>query len=212
MTWLDELIPDATIPEGVSGDWEVERFTVGEQAASAFNIKAAGSGHSRGILPGIYTRLACKGRIIMSDTPQEKLDHVLPVQMAYGHMLVTGLGLGIVIRAMLLKPKVKSVTVVENSADVLSLVLPTLKAEFGDRLAVVEADALEWKLPTEVGWHGAWHDIWPSLSVTNLPQMTKLKRKFCRRVVWQHCWGEDIIRRQLHAEKREYHRLRVEGL
>jgi hypothetical protein len=40
-----------------------------------------------------------------------------------------------------------------------------------------------------------WHDIWDSFCGDNLPEMTRLKRKYGRRADWQGCWGEWQCRR-----------------
>src|SRR6185369_8969082 len=81
------------------------------------------------------------GAVVMEDTPFELRTHLGFVMRAHGRVLITGLGLGCVIRGLLENPKVEHVTCIENSKDVLKLVAPYMPTE---RLEIVEADALEW--------------------------------------------------------------------
>src|SRR3990167_8481675 len=72
-----ELIPCVDVPEGASGVWRVERFTVSDDDIRLFNLRCAfqpGGGRWM-IKPGTYTRLTCGSQLVMSDTPAEKRDH-----------------------------------------------------------------------------------------------------------------------------------------
>lgn len=189
----NDLIPNVEIPEGVSGDWVVERFEVSQQDADLFNLRARIHRDYRTIKPGTYTRLKHHGDVIMSDTPSEKIDHVAFVRWAAGGVLVNGLGLGMVIEACLRKPSVESVTVVEISPDVIKLVGPTLTAKWGDRLAIVQGDALTVKWPKGTRWHSVWHDIWPTISASNWPDMKTLHRRYGGRCANQDSWCRDIV-------------------
>ena len=72
---------------------------------------------------GTYTRLRHSERgIVMSDIPHEMLDHREPVSHARGHCLINGLGLGMVLAAVLKQPDVTDVTVIEVDRDVIDLV------------------------------------------------------------------------------------------
>src|ERR1039458_6314079 len=112
-------IPKVDVPEGTSGSWKVERFTVSKKDAEWFNLRNAISGRGenvgRDIEPGAYTKLVSGGNIVMSDTPAEMRDHQSPILHAKDHCLINGLGLGMIANAMLLKPEVLTVTVIEKS-------------------------------------------------------------------------------------------------
>ena len=189
-------IPDVTVPEGTKGAWCVERFEVSKRDADFENMRSIFGG-GRYIRPGIYTRLTRHGHVVMSDTPAEKSDHLSPVLRASNHCLVNGLGLGMVVNAMLLKPEVTKVTVVERSEDVIALVAPHYLSQYGDRVNIVLADAFAYK-PTGQ-YDVVWHDIWDNICSDNLEQMTKLKRKYGRRAQWQGCWCEYETRRYARA-------------
>jgi spermidine synthase len=96
--------------------------------------------------PGGYTRLVIDGVTQMTDTPAEQHFNTEAVDGARGDVLILGLGLGMILTAILPKRAVKSVTVVEISPEVIALVKPRLAAIRGFRkLAVVEADAYKYK-------------------------------------------------------------------
>lgn len=80
-----------------------------------------------------------------------------------GRVLVTGLGLGLVVDAMLSAPdsRVTRVKVVELSADVIRLVGRHLENRWGEKVEIVHADAFEWAPPPEEHFSVGWHDVWP---------------------------------------------------
>lgn len=203
MTGLLDAVPQVDLPEGRIGDWAVERFTVSEQDAAIYNINPASVGR-RTMRPGTYTRLRRGTTVVMSDTHAERRDHAPVVLRAEGAVLVTGLGLGMVTAALLARPAVRRVDVIERSAEVLDLVGRTLAARYGDRLALYHASAYEWRPPAGARWDLAWHDIWDDICADNLPEMARLRRRFCRRVPpgRQFCWAEADCRAHGRRERR----------
>jgi spermidine synthase len=129
----------------------------------------------------------------MSDTVDEIRDHLGPIRRATGKCLVNGLGLGMVLQGMLNKPEVEHVTAIEISPDVIALVAPHYQERFGDRLTIIQADALVWRPSKGTRFNVVWHDIWDDMSEDNLPDMHKLHRSYGRRCDWQGSWGRDII-------------------
>lgn len=188
------------IPEGQRGDWTVRHLDIDQEAAIICGIHADFFNPSgRGaILPGRYTQLLYKGSVIMSDAPDELLDLEEAVDQAMDTCLVAGLGLGIVARQMLDQPLVRSVTVLEKDPDVIALAAPSL-AHYGERLEIIQADALTWKPPRARRWHMAWFDIWPDICSDNLPEMALLHRRYRRYVFgWMGSW----CRAECRAHKR----------
>lgn len=192
------------IPEGCSGDWSVIQFEMTEKECESINLLTLFQPNGRGrIEPGKYTKLVHNNRIIMSDTPDEIQDHAPAIYRAKGLCRVHGLGLGMVVTAMLEKPEVERVDVVELEPDVISLVAPTLKEKYGSRLNIIQGDVLAIKpLPNERGYSVIWHDIWPTLCIDNLPEMALLHRRWARRTIWQGSWGREYLR----FVKRDYNR------
>ena len=176
------------IPEGTSGAWRVERFDVSESEARFANIRG------RYIRPGTYTRLMRGGTVVMSDTPAEMNDHYMAVRHAKDHVLIHGLGLGMVLDACLEKPNVSKATVIELSEEVISLVAPFYKAKWGDKVEIIHADALVWTPPKQSFFGMVWHDIWDYICADNLDDMKRLHRRYGRRCEWQGSWARELIR------------------
>ena len=180
------------VPEGVSGEWKVSKFIVQENDIRGISYALQG----RPVPAGTYTRLMKEGAFdpMMSDTPAEIRDHLDFIYQATGKCLLNGLGLGVVLKAILAKPEVTHIDIVEIEQDVINLVWPTYKD--GDKVTLHHADACTIEWPKRTTWDCAWHDIWTSICTDNLPEITKLKRKYARRVTYQAAWVEDLLRRQ----------------
>lgn len=185
------MLDRVTVPEGSQGRWVIQRFTVSSEQAKFDALRGMFRG-GRYTPEGTYTRLMRGATTVMSDTPDEMRDHYFPVRHAKGHVLINGLGLGMVLGAVLKKPDVERVTVVEVDPDVIALVAPHYAC---DRLEVIQADAYVYQPPKGVRYGAVWHDIWDNICADSLPQMTTLKRKYGRRADWQGCWGEWQCRR-----------------
>lgn len=182
------MIEKVTIPEGEIGVAKVQRFTVVDDELA--RVRALFS-HGRYCPAGTYTKLLVRGRLVMSDTPDEMLDHRLPVQFAKGHCLVMGLGLGMVVTAMAKKPEVEKITVIEIEKDVIDLVGPHMP----EKAEIIHADALTWEPPKGVRYGVVWHDIWASMCADQIPERARLKRRYGRRCEWQGDWGREVIDR-----------------
>ena len=186
------------VPEGTSGDWRVERFTVSEADESLERMRAIYSFSSRGryVPAGRYTRLMQGVAVVMSDTPDEIRDHNYAIYKAKGKCLINGLGLGIVVDLILQKPEVEFVTVIEISKDVIKLVGDhILRKGYGDRLQIIPTDAMEYKPPKGTHFGMVCHDIWNDLCGDNLEGMKKLHRRYGRSTDWQGSWGRELIQR-----------------
>lgn len=182
-----------SLPDGESGGWKVSKFTVSEQDAKFDMLRAAFNPQRpfRYCPAGEYTRLSHNGTIIMSDTPDEINDHMPMVYAAKGNILITGLGLGMVLQACLRKPEVAHATVIELSPDVINLVGTHYQQMFGDRLTIINADAMSWKPPKGTHYDAVWHDIWDSICSEYLPSMRILWKRYRRISGWQGIWCYD---------------------
>jgi len=191
MRSLREYIPASTVPPGRVGPWEVKRREITE-AEVMMPLARLAVRRERGYTPpGTYTVLVHdRMGVMMSDTLDEIRDHFEFVRRARGHVLITGLGLGLCTRAVLHRAEVESLTVIEIDADVIALVGPHIA---DPRLRIVHADAFTWK-PDRPLYDSAWHDIWLSICEDNKPEMTRLKKRFGRRAGRQGCWGDGAWR------------------
>jgi len=182
---------DVPVPDGKSGDWEVSTFTVNDEDIRLHNMRcmfSPGQG-GREMIPGTYKKLTRNGRLIMSNTQAEIGDHLSFIYKAKGDVLINGLGLGVCIfgimeRNKTKKEKVTSITVVERSEDVINLVGPYLPSE----VAIVQADAFEFKPPKGKKYGAVWHDIWDDICADNLDDMHTLHRRYGKRTNWQGSW------------------------
>lgn len=180
------------VPEGQSGEWSVGRTEV------PFDIpmmRMARDGRSPGL--GAFTTLRRNGVTIMSDTNAEVHDLRRHLPYLTGHVLVTGLGLGMTVNALLNIPRyaerVDSVTVVEQSPDVVNL---CWNKYAGRNAKLVIADAYEY-VPAR-RFDSAWHDIWDDISPENRPLWRRMKAHYAAHMAKpgnQFCWGQDVLRR-----------------
>lgn len=174
---------DINVPDGISGDWKVETFEVQDKELSQM-ISMFKTG--RGVPAGIYKRLMRNGTCVMSNTPDEISDFMRFVWKAKGDILVNGLGIGVLLKALLNKPEVTEITVIEKSEDVIKLVAPTYLTD--SRVTIINADAFEYKPPKDKKYDAVWHDIWDYICGDNLDEMKTLHRKYGRKANYQESW------------------------
>jgi hypothetical protein len=179
------------VPEGTSGDWSVQRFEVTRRKASLFNLRLIRDGQRRRVVPlGWYTRLVRGHQVVMSDTPAEAHENFQAYSKARGRVLINGLGLGFVLKAILTKRDVV-VTVVEKSEDVIRLVGPSFRDD--PRVEIICADALTWRPARGERFDVAWHDIWDDICEDNKSDMRALRRAYARKTDWQGCWSAEYL-------------------
>ena len=184
------------IPEGKSEKWYIEKFTVNEKDFGRLYYQLHGG---RDVPPGTYTRLMLDHSFnnpMMADTPSEIYDHYEPIYKAKelgGRILINGLGLGCIIKAMLTFPNVTRIDVVELEQGIIDLVAPSYK---DDRVYIYHNDAYIIKWDKADRWTVAWHDIWANICSDNLEEMAKLHRKYGHKVTWQGSWAKEQCLRQ----------------
>jgi hypothetical protein len=177
----------------------------------ALKAKLSSSAAGRWVPEGNYVRLLKKQKsvytdeiyhgevvweTVMSDTPDEMNDHLLPIIEARGRVLINGLGLGCVLNCIRTQDSVTHVDVVEVSEDVLELVAPFFEND--KRIEFHLGSCVDIKWPRGTRWNYAWHDIWSSISVNNLVDdneaehgisYARLHRMFGHRVDAQNSWA-----------------------
>ena len=156
--------------------------------------------------------LLLDGDVMMSDTENERLTNRQAVIGAHGDVLIAGLGIGMILIPMLQRPEVRSVTVLEKSADVIALVEPAIREYtiYASKLAVIEADCFAWVMPKGLKWDWIYFDIWPDICTDNLPEIAQLKRKYSRRLnsesnpnARMFAWCETKLRAKRRRERHE---------
>lgn len=185
-----------TVPEGTSGNVEIRRVVAGKQS-----LRDLIHCSSRSVPEGFaLTSLYRDGDLWMSDTPAERKDHLPMVFKAHEigakSALINGLGLGMIVQALLMGP-VQHIDVVELDTDVINLVgghYQRMAEELGKTVVIHHADAYTITWPREARWDVAWSDIWQHICVDNLPEMTRLSRKYARRVKWHGMWMREELK------------------
>lgn len=174
------------VPDGVCGDWRVESFNVSEDEARITELRAALKGEDFYVPAGDYKRLMRGSTVVMSNTPMEVWTNRPFIRYAKGNVLINGLGLGMVLTAILRKPEVESVTVIEAAVEVIELVAPTFRDD--PKVKIIHSDAFEYQPAKGMRFDAVWHDIWDFISEDNLPEMHRLHRKYGQRTSWQASW------------------------
>lgn len=199
---MDAMAVD--LPEGVSGEVSVRRFTVSEEDSSRTRLYAMMGGRGRGIVEaGEYTALYRRGGLWMSDTRDERRDHADFVLECYRRqaerVAISGLGLGMVAKALTIVPSVQHVDIVDIDPDVIALVEPTLRALFeaaGKTLMVRCDNAMDPAsvFPKGVRWDAAWHDCWQDICADDYEEHKLIRRRYGRRVKFQDVWCAELVR------------------
>lgn len=162
-----------------SENFEISTFEVTEQKAKFFNLQMMMARQNRFIKPGTYTQICGKGHgIMMSNTPAEIGGHMEFYYAATGRVLIGGLGIGMILEAVLKKPEVSEITVIEKEQEIIDLVSPFYADE--EKLKIVCGDVYS---PGDYMKHGTkfdslYFDIWDTINADNYPQMKDLNTKW----------------------------------
>jgi spermidine synthase len=170
------------LPEISKGQWKIEKFIV--DRPDFYSLI-----RGRGVPLGeTFTRLMRDNTLVMSDTPAEQSDLREALWQARGTCLINGLGIGLLLKNILLKDSVIDVTVVEISQDLIDIVSP----HYSDsRAQFVCCDAFEYNPPKGKKYDMVWHDIWDNICSDNLDEMKTLHYKYGRRTKWQGSWCKE---------------------
>jgi hypothetical protein len=190
------------IPEAEKGSAKIKHFEMTKEESSFTLIRAFRDPMSY-CPPGKYAKLVIDGQIVMSDTKMERDSNHRIGSQSHGKVLIAGLGIGMVLTAVLKRKEVKSVIVIEKNADVIDLVSPHFKHR---KLSIFNADIFEWK-PTQK-FDTIYFDIWPDINTDNLDDIAKLHRRFSRYLnrdnpeSWIDSWQRDFLISRRRQEKR----------
>lgn len=155
-------VPDS-VNTGTAGLWTLRRVAASDlpNPISQVYFRHAIGGYDRYTVlerATLATMHREHGECVMEDSARELRRHLPILLAARGQVLITGLGLGCVLRGLLAKPEVEHIDVVEIDRDILALCgaefrgNPRVTLHFGD------AETIAW--PTWCRWDFAWHDVW----------------------------------------------------
>lgn len=196
------------IPEGQIGNARIEHFEVTPEESKFSKIRSiCSSDRSAYIKVGKYARLIIDNEIMMSDTDMEKRSNSYVINNANGHVLIAGLGLGMIILPLLDKPEIKSITVVEKNQNVINLIYPYLKSS---KLTVINADIFEWKPEKTIKYDCIYFDIWAIITTENIPEIKRLHYKFKNKLnrdnpnCWMKSWQYEELKYRRKQENKKY--------
>lgn len=134
-----------------------------------------------------------------TDYPQEQHSQIDIVKDFSGRVLVGGLGIGLIIKALDDLPAVKEIVVIEIQKDVIELVWKHLKLK---KAKVVQADLFEYLEKTKEKFDYAFYDIWTPTGEHVLKTHIRELRALSEGIVAKQdniaCWMEDVMVGQLY--------------
>ena len=157
-------------PEGASKDNGYAIFHAQASEADSWNPEYAGQ----------KNQLVCvlkdknEQEIVMSDSWMEQETNIELIREAHGHVLIGGLGIGMILLAMQDRPEILSITVVEISQELHDFIVPNL--ELNDKVKIVISDIHDFE-PKRF-YDFVYCDIWNDTSGDNLEEMQELTDKF----------------------------------
>jgi len=165
--------------------------------------------HGMPVREGTYARLLINGSIVMSDTQMEHRTNSAFLFHAHGHILLAGLGLGLVLQGLEDRmDRIQSITVVEINQDVIDLVAKHYKHS---KIKVVQGDITTWTPPAGMKYDVIYFDIWPSISEDNLKLMAQLGRRFAKYknrtnpAAWMESWSRPEMRANARSSYRAFY-------
>jgi hypothetical protein len=115
----------------------------------------------------------------MSDRKSDVATYEIFTIEATGHILLTGLGLGIILLIARDMPQIKSITVLEKNQDVIDLISP----HFPD-VKIIQGDA--WEYTPDKKYDYIWHDF--DEGILELPGMFRIMKRYEPYAKKQNCW------------------------
>jgi hypothetical protein len=177
---------------------EIVKYQINMEESRFFNIF---QGNSLGYTyPGTYVKLLVNNQLMMSDAPMERKTNIDFVRKAEGRVLIAGLGVGLILKAILDKPEVSEVWVIEKYQDVIDLVAERFRHP---KLMIICADIFEFNLPKTQKFDTIYFDIWPNICTDNLKEMSVLHRKFAKNKANKSSFIESWYRKYLRSIKRK---------
>ena len=194
------------VPAGASGDVTVGHLTITDRGGIHAQL------HGAGTTNGTYAVLKIRRSVVMSDTDMERRSNIGAIVRSVGDVLIGGLGLGMIVCPMLRNPDVRTITVIEQSADVIRLVEPAIRGwasregiSAETRLQVLPGDVFTWTPAKGQKFDAIYFDIWPDICEDNLDGIGRLHQRgkaWKRPGAFMDSWQADALRSRRRADRR----------
>ncbi len=178
---------EVSIPEGTEGDYAVAHYTneTTDRHWQVYREMKSEPYDSHTVL----IKESCV-MPIMQDSQAEYNEHQWLWDNATGHVLIGGLGLGMIHQALIDNPDVTSVTIVELEQDVVDLVWDHCTKD--DTFTLVVADFETWNPPAGSSFDTVWGDTWLSDNTMDLRQYrTLITNKYSQYTTNIGFWGDE---------------------
>src|SRR5574343_325430 len=97
---------------------------------------------------------------MMIDNEFERTTNQIFIDNARGHVLILGLGMGLIVKAIEDNPNVQTITIIEKYQEVIDLI--TSQVSFSGKVSIICADAFEYE--PMMNYDTIWCDIWTTLA------------------------------------------------
>jgi len=206
---MAEIVPASEELKGDQEGFWIQHFNITEEEVQRARYSMDWT--MRGLETGVYCVLHQRhngwNRQWMSDTYLERSTNADFLREATGHVLILGLGIGMLPVALCRKEDVESVTVLEIEPQVIALVEPYIRHS---KLAVIQADAFS---PPLRGRHfdAVYVDVWENICSDNWETMKILQaiyRGLAKKGGLVTSWLRDYIKDEAKRARQEDWRYR----
>lgn len=176
------------------GDWKITEFTVSDADAKRFNLRQAFQGKPQEMIAaGTFVRLEqlSTGFVVMSNTPMEMNSNRVAFKNANGKVLVAGLGMGMILDAMLTKPEVTHIRVLEIDKDIIDYVGSFYSND--DRVEIIHQDIRTYIPASDEYYDYIWLDIWDDIDQRNIDEFIELNELFSKHCKKMNLWSMDLL-------------------
>lgn len=186
------------------GNWRIEEFEVSQDEAELFNLRQLIIGKMEQCIEvGKYLKLEqiSTGYVVMSNTPMERKTNRIAYEKAQGSVLIAGLGMGMILEAILSKPEVTSIRIIEIDKDIIDYVGSFFRDD--PRVEIVQGDILKYKPTKDEFYNYIWLDIWDDINENNESDFQLLNNRFKDHCNEMNLWSMDL----LGCDAQEYYKI-----
>jgi spermidine synthase len=119
-----------------------------------------------------------KNEVVMSNSVMEIKTNQNFVDKAYGDVLIAGMGISMITKALQEKKEVTSITIIEKNPKLMYFMMPLIGEHLNFTTKIIEGDIFEYE--TEEKFDCIYFDIWNFIEAENYLEMLKLHKKFSK--------------------------------